>query len=243
MSKIERIFCNGLHNLEVGVVYRNLKVVCNLLNLSCNDGGNRVVVKQLLDKYTKYEKDGQKYIFLEICFDKVVLNSFDEKLLEVGEVIKPFIYDDRYLVTNYGRVWSNIKCNWLKQTNNPNGYLYCNIGGNSMSVHRAVALTFIPNPDGLAEVNHKDENKHNNCVDNLEWISKQNNLYYGTRMDRIKSSKDNKLNNKGRNSCEKKLMRIISECKDIGMSKRDIEEMIDKVADGVFGEEVNGKKE
>ena len=77
MSKIERIFCNGLHNLEVGVVYKNLKVVCSLLNLSCNDGGNRVVVKQLLDKYTKYEKDGQKYIFLEICFDKVVLNSFD----------------------------------------------------------------------------------------------------------------------------------------------------------------------
>ena len=104
MNKIECIFCSGLHNLEVGVVYRNLKVVCNLLNLSCNNGGNRVVVKQLLDKYTKYEKDGQKYIFLEIYCDKVVLNSFDEKLLEVGEVIKPFIYDDRYLVTNYGRV-------------------------------------------------------------------------------------------------------------------------------------------
>ena len=232
MSKIERIFCNGLHNLKVGVVYRNLKVVCNLLNLSCNDGGNRVIVKQLLDKYTKYEKDGQKYIFLEIYFDKVVLNSFDEKLLEVGEVIKPFIYDDRYLVTNYGRVWSNIKCNWLKQTNNPNGYLYCNIGGNSMSVHRAVALTFIPNPDGLAEVNHKDENKHNNCVDNLEWISKQDNLYYGTRMDRIKVA----WNGRSRNSCEKKLKKIISECKDIGMSKMDVKEMMIKIVDGVFVE-------
>lgn len=233
MNKIERIFCSGLHNLEVGVVYKNLKVVCNLLNLSCNNGGNRVVVKQLLDKYTKYEKDGQKYIFLEIYFDKVVLNSFDEKLLEVGEVIKPFIYDDRYLVTNYGRVWSNIKCNWLKQTNNPNGYLYCNIGGNSMSVHRAVALTFVPNPDGFVEVNHKDENKHNNCVDNLEWISKQDNLYYGTRLDRIKVGR----NDRSCNSCEKKLKRIISECKDIGMSKRDVEEMIDKVVDEVFSEE------
>ena len=67
----------------------------------------------------------------------------------------------------------------------------------------------------------------------MEWISKQDNLYYGTRLDRIKVSR----NDRSRNSCEKKLKRIISECKDIGMSKRDVEEMIDRVADGVFGEE------
>lgn len=236
MNKLEHIFCSGLHNLEVGVVYRNLKIVCNLLNLSCNNGGNRVVVKQLLDKYTKYEKDGQKYVFLEIYFDKVVLNSFDEKLLEIGEVVKPFVYDDRYLVTNYGRVWSNIKCNWLKQTNNPNGYLYCNIGGNSMSVHRAAALTFIPNPSGFVEVNHKDENKHNNCVDNLEWISRQDNLCYGTRLERIKSSKVCGRDDRFRNSCEKKLKKIIVKCKDVGMSKSDVEDMIDKVVNEMFSD-------
>ena len=223
--------------MEVGIVYKNLKVVCNLLNLSCNNGGNRVVVKQLLDKYTKYEKDGQKYIFLEIYFDKVVLNSFDEKLLEVGEVIKPFIYDDRYLITNYGRVWSNIKGDWLKSTENPNGYLYCNIGGSSISIHRAVALTYIPNPLGLAEVNHKDENKHNNYVDNLEWISRQDNLYYGTRMDRIKSSKNSRLNDRNRNSYVMKLKKIVVGCKDVGMNREDVEEIMGEVVDGVFGEE------
>ena len=105
-----------------------------------------------------------------------------------------------------------------------------------MSVHRAVALTFIPNPDGLAEVNHKDENKHNNSVDNFEWISKQDNLYYGTRMDRIKSSKDNKLNDRGRNSCEKKLMSVVVKCKDIGMNREKVEDMINRIVDGVFGE-------
>lgn len=48
-------------------------------------------------------------------------------------------------------------------------------------VHRLVALTFIPNPNNLPEVNHRDENKLNNRVDNLEWCTTQYNLNYGTR--------------------------------------------------------------
>ena len=91
--------------------------------------------------------------------------------------------------------------------------------------------------DEKLQINHKDENKHNNCVDNLEWISRQNNLCYGTRLDRIKSSKDNKLNDKGRNSCEKKLMSVVVKCKDIGMNREKVEDMINKVVNGVFGEE------
>lgn len=100
-----------------------------------------------------------------------------------------------------------------------------------------MALTFIPNPDGLAEVNHKDENKHNNCVDNLEWISRQNNLYYGTRLDRIKVSKVGGRDDRFRNSCEKKLMSVVVKCKDIGTNREKVEDMINKVVNGVFGEE------
>ena len=42
-------------------------------------------------------------------------------------------------------------------------------------VHRLVAMKYIPNPDNLPQVNHKDGNKHNNCVENLEWISNRDN--------------------------------------------------------------------
>lgn len=53
-----------------------------------------------------------------------------------------------------------------------------------MLLHRAVAQAFIPNPNNLPEVNHKDENIANNCVDNLEWCTSKYNANYGTRNQR-----------------------------------------------------------
>ena len=51
-------------------------------------------------------------------------------------------------------------------------------------VHRLVAETFIPNPQSLDTINHKDEVKTNNAVANLEWLSRTDNINYGTRTKR-----------------------------------------------------------
>lgn len=59
------------------------------------------------------------------------------------------------------------------------------------AVHRLIAETFIPNPNKLPQVNHKDENKLNNNADNLEWVTVQENANYGTRNKRI--SEKNKV--------------------------------------------------
>ena len=57
-------------------------------------------------------------------------------------------------------------------------------------VHRLVAEAFIPNPDNLPIINHKDENPSNNCVENLEWCTQQYNVTYGSAIrKRIKSNK------------------------------------------------------
>ena len=48
------------------------------------------------------------------------------------------------------------------------------------TVHRLVAETFIPNPDNLPQVNHKDENRANNSISNLEWCDGKYNSNYGT---------------------------------------------------------------
>ena len=101
------------------------------------------------------------------------------------EIWKPI--DERYSVSNLGRVQSNYanKIRILKPSKNRCGYLMVNLRGSSfnktVSVHRLVALRFIPNPLGFKEVNHKDENKANNCVDNLEWCDIKYNCNYGTR--------------------------------------------------------------
>lgn len=64
--------------------------------------------------------------------------------------------------------------------NGKDGYLQVSLSNQGKwkckLVHRLVAEAFIPNPDNLPEVNHKDRNKQNNCVDNLEWSSKLDNM-------------------------------------------------------------------
>ena len=99
-------------------------------------------------------------------------------------------YESLYEVSDQGGVKSigYGKERILSSQRNTCGYLkvslYKNGEKKNLFVHRLVAQTFIPNPDNLPEVNHKDENKENNSVQNLEWCSSKYNTNFGTRTQR-----------------------------------------------------------
>lgn len=93
-------------------------------------------------------------------------------------------YEGLYQVSNMGRVRSLTRNIILKSKIERNGYERVKLSVNNIPknyyIHRMVANAFIPNPDNLPQVNHKDENKLNNCVGNLEWCDSKYNINYGT---------------------------------------------------------------
>lgn len=105
------------------------------------------------------------------------------------EIWKPIDdYEGIYEVSNYGQVRSLYKNEYkiLKQCYGSKGYkivTLCKKGKQkSVNVHRLVASYFVPNPQSLPCVNHKDENKGNNTASNLEWCSYYYNNVYGNRL-------------------------------------------------------------
>lgn len=101
-----------------------------------------------------------------------------------------------YWINQHGDIKSK-KYNKILTTNLNNGYKYVELyltpkHKSKIYIHRAVALTFIPNPYHLPEVNHIDEDKNNNDADNLEWCDRQYNCSHGTRNYRIHLNAANK---------------------------------------------------
>lgn len=100
-------------------------------------------------------------------------------------------YEGQYQVSNLGRVKSlgnksNHKGEILLRQSTVNGYKHVSLSNNSLQqihkVHRLVAVAFIDNPKNYPQVNHKDGNKQNNRVENLEWCNAQENALHAQRM-------------------------------------------------------------
>lgn len=92
-------------------------------------------------------------------------------------------YEGKYQISNTGKVRGRF--GELKPQKSWDGYLYVKLCDGAIQkrikIHRLVALAFIPNPQNFPEINHKDEIKTNNCVDNLEWCNRRYNNNYGNR--------------------------------------------------------------
>lgn len=106
-------------------------------------------------------------------------------------------YTGLYKVSNTGKVYSVRAGKCLKPgLTGQGGYLGVNLcnKGDSVKyyVHILVATMFIPNPDNLPQINHKDENPLNNSVDNLEWCTSDYNVNYGNHNRRVSQTRIDK---------------------------------------------------
>lgn len=106
-----------------------------------------------------------------------------------------------YEVSSAGRIRSlprktrssTIKGQLIKLQTDKDGYQTFHSAKNGVrrheKVHRLVALAFIPNPEGLSDVNHIDEDKTNNTAANLEWLTTRDNIHHGTNLERRRKTK------------------------------------------------------
>lgn len=95
---------------------------------------------------------------------------------------------------NYARLGEVKELNKLRDKH---GYVHVNLSNcgkrKKFAIHRLVGMAFIQNPNNLPMINHMDENKHNNCVSNLEWCDAKYNTNYGTAIDRSIDKRANKI--------------------------------------------------
>lgn len=111
-------------------------------------------------------------------------------------------YETKYRISNLGSLWS-VKYSRLMNPSLNDGYRKARIGGRNTGVHRLVALAFIPNPANKPCVNHINGNKLDNRLENLEWVTNEENtehaintgLFYHAQKDPARRLNVNKVAN------------------------------------------------
>jgi hypothetical protein len=100
--------------------------------------------------------------------------------METTEIFTKCIYDEHYLISNMGNVYSLRQHKILKPAKHKQGYLVMalstKLGKKTIMIHRLVAIHFLPNPHNKKEVNHINCNKSDNSIYNLEWVTPQENI-------------------------------------------------------------------
>lgn len=156
-----------------------------------------------VEKGELYDKESGLLHTSHIMWNAIAMNYFLKKNEKIIYKDIPG-YESLYYADNLGNIYSKDRKirnfikpgRKLKPSKNSKGYLnvvLCKDGiQKTLKVHRLIALTFLENPNNYLEINHKDENKTNNSVSNLEWCNRQYNMNYGSINERLSKNSDSK---------------------------------------------------
>ena len=103
-------------------------------------------------------------------------------------------YNEKYEVSSDGHIRNKKSGRILHEFINKNGYLITQFDGKTRTVHRVVASVYLDNPNKCEDINHKDGNKRNNSVENLEWCTRSENMKHAYKLG-LKISKGEKNGN------------------------------------------------
>lgn len=141
-------------------------------------------------------KQGYIYDDLNILINFLIENSFEDELWRETQLFKNI-----YFVSSYGRIlslYNPSKPRILKAQMKNNGYMYLKLRkkgqkkAKNIYIHRIVADTFLSNPENKKLVHHKDKNRSNNKVNNLQWAtSAENNRKENRKNNAVPKSKNN----------------------------------------------------
>lgn len=141
------------------------------------------------------------------------------------EIWKPVVGFENYVVSNLGKV----KRNDIELTPYIDATKYSKVGlfnGNGKQkkflLHRLVAESFISNPENKPEVNHIDGNKQNNCVSNLEWVTRSENVKHAAKKGLMTKVTDEVLFQ--RKIAGEKLKRF---CRSKGLTQKDVASILE----------------
>lgn len=137
-------------------------------NCVCDCGKPFTVRTDMIVKFTEGRQN------FETCID--CLQSYKA----LPSVDFKWIAGTKYAVSSEGMIWSSKRDVYLTPCTDAFGYSVTKLGGSSklVKIHRVVAEVFLPNPENKPQVNHKDGDKSNNKVSNLEWVTEKENVVH-----------------------------------------------------------------
>ena len=141
-----------------------------LLEGSTNKKGNHIVQLPANGKYKNYKIQD----LIDIQYNGKNDDYINHISLSDFEPLKDF--ENYYMIDRRGQIWSKIYNKVIKYDVSIDGYKKVTLtndlkNNNKRSIHRLLAIQYIPNPDNLPEVDHIDRDKMNNNLDNLRWIN------------------------------------------------------------------------